>query len=45
MKEVAYNPIRKTVETVHREDEVPEQERIPMFWSKTLNRWVTVPQD
>lgn len=44
MKNVAYNPMKRKVETVYPEDEVKSSEIIRMYWSNTLRRYVTIPK-
>lgn len=42
-KTVAYNPLTRRYEEVHEEDEVPAHKIITLYWSGTLEKYVTIP--
>ena len=39
---VARNPLTKKLERVHPEDEVPPHSIFQMYWSETLQQYVTI---
>jgi len=44
IKYIAYNPVTRKYEEVHTESEVLGNNVIALFWSGSLNKWVTIPQ-
>lgn len=42
--QIAYNPITRKFERVYEEDEVPAHKIITLYWSGTLEKYVTIPE-
>ena len=41
-KQVAFNPITRRWQEVFAEDEVPANKIVTLYWSASLEKWVTV---